>query len=274
MKRTLFAAVLAGTIALAAVTSASAQDDMMDPAMDAGADIGLDCCCCNSGSWIFAAEATFFKFHHADGVQDGEGEEANFDYEIDVPRLTVGYVGCDGMGARVRYWSYDENVDSENDEDVRVDTYYIDFEVFQTVELDCCTTLEASMGIRYNEFDYFADSDVGPALGENFDGFGGIVGIEVTRSVGCNWDVYARLREIIMTGDSIFQDAGDDEDRNDTIRPVTEIALGINYHSCNWSINAGYEWHNWANYANIEEAVEISGDVGFSGWVFGAELSY
>ena len=53
-----------------------------------------DCCC--GGSWVAQFEATFFRFHRADGFLSNNV----FDYEF-APRVTVGYETQNGFGARV-----------------------------------------------------------------------------------------------------------------------------------------------------------------------------
>ena len=275
MKRTLFAAALSAMALMA--TSATAQDDMVDPMQDAPADVVMECCCCDSGGWIFGAEATFFKFLDSNGVNDFGGfalaNRGRFDYEVN-PRLTLGYAGCDGLGMRVRYWQYDENTLSNNGNVISVDTYTIDFEVFQCIDLGSCTSVEISGGIRYNEFDMFREGVVLDG-NDSFQGFGGIVAIEANRQLNCNWSAYGRFRQVILSDDFFANQIGNDSEF-DGIRDVTEVALGINYHGCRWTLNAGYEWHLWSNYtrgtsANLD--IETS-DVGFAGFVLGAELSY
>ena len=237
------------------------------PSMEGGvaADYGKcckDCCCvdpcCCSGGYYFEAEATFFRFHEADGVV--RGAPGTFDGEFDfdaAPRLTLGYVNCDGMGARIRYWSHDADATFNNAAgaplfSLDVDTTNLDFEVFQEICLDCCTTLEVSAGIRVNDFEW-QHLDAAGALvrSEQFDGFGGMIAVEVRRDLGNCWGAYARLREIILMDDREIDTDGDgvvDLIAQDVTLPVTEIAFGLDYTSCNWSAHAGVEWQNWGNY--------------------------
>ena len=94
---------------------------------------------------------------------------------------------------------------------------------------------------------------------------------EVTRQLCCNWAAYARLREVIMVNDWDH----DGSDLIDTTRPITEIAMGLEYSHCNYTLSAGYEWQNWGNYVdNTNGNAGVPTDVGFSGFVIGAAYSY
>jgi hypothetical protein len=246
-----------------------AVDDVAD-------DCGKGCCdvCCDQSSFIFGAEVTFFKFHEANGVNDADFNDASFDRDANL-RLTAGYVGCDGLGARVRYWEYDESALSVANNPIFVDTYTLDFEVFQQIELGSCTCVEVFGGLRYNEFDFFRDDGAIADDQHAFDGLGGIIGLEVHRDLCNGLGLYARLREVIMADDANFFGAGGEE--NDTIRPVTEIALGVSYTSCNWSLRAGYEWQVWGNYVESAGATNLdfeATDIGFAGFVVGAQYAY
>lgn len=278
--------IFACLAAMLAVTAsfAFAQDDMapeptqVDPMQtevsddtSVAADYGKGCCdvCCDQSSFLFQAEATFFKFLDQNGVEDFNGNDGTFDYNAS-PRLTLGYVGCDGLGARLRYWEYDQSTRSVANQVIAVDTYYIDLEMFQAIELGSCTSVELSGGIRYNEF----DMDRSGARRDSFNGFGGMLAIEARRDIGCNLTAYGRFRQVLLSDD--FFASGASQDENDAIRANQEISLGVMYTNCNWTINAGYEWQMWQNYTrgvalNIDEETD---DVGFAGFVVGAGYSY
>ena len=259
---------------LAAVSSANAQDDMVDPVQESVDSVMLDCCCCDSSSWYAGAEAVLFRFHEANGVQSADLLDASFDYEVQ-PRVTVGYESCDGMGARVRYWRYDDTEIAPGPDPIEVDTYTIDLELYQKLDLCPCTTLEVFGGVRYNDFFFFRDDGGVADDMHRFRGFGGIVGVNATRSLGNHLSAYGGLRQIIMSGDADFNGANNNE--QDTIRPVTEISLGVRYDNCNWWLNVGYEWQNWANYvetAGLFNADNETSDIGFVGFVIGGGISY
>jgi hypothetical protein len=245
------------------------------PANELGDAIGScgEGCCCDTGNWFVRAEATFFRFHESAGVEDGDGDDASFDFNAS-PRVTLGYMNCSGMGARVRWWDYDHNTRSVDNDLVSVDTYNIDFELFQVFDMTSRTAVEISGGIRYNDFYHFyQDGIAGTNEEHSFDGIGGMFGIEARASVFRNWSVYGRLRELIMMDDAVFDQSGRE---NDTTRLITEIALGIQYNRCNWSAHAGFEWQNWGNYtsAGLLNLDDEAHDVGFGGFVVGGELHY
>lgn len=283
--RSLF--ICAATLAtMLAATAARAEDDMVidamqvDPAQESLSDdystddnskCGKGCCdcCCDQGGFVFLAEATFFKFYDSNGVEDFGGNDAEFDFEVN-PRLTLGYVACDGLGARVRYWEFDEDTVSVANNNVAVNTYNIDLEAFQAVELNSCTSVEFMGGVRYNEF----DMDRSGARRDSFNGFGGMLGLEGRRDFGCGLSAYGRYRHVIFADD--FFMSGTSQDENDGIKGQQEIALGVAYTNCNWTLTAGYEWQVWQNYtrgtaSNIDEETS---DVGFSGFVVGAGYAY
>lgn len=263
-------------LAMAAGLNAQDTDEAMDmmAAEPVVQNAGKGCldCCCDQSAWFFGAEATFFRFHEANGVQDADGDNVEFDFEAS-PRITLGYVSCDGWGARIRWWEYDHDAIAAGDDVVDVDTYNIDFEIFQEVCLNCCTSVEISAGIRYNEFQFLRENGSVATDLHDFSGVGGMFAIEGRRDLGCGLGVYARLREAIMTGDMVL----DGRDEVDVTRPITEIAFGVAYGSCNWNVHAGLEWQNWANYTegpaflNLDQEVN---DIGFAGFVLGGELTY
>jgi hypothetical protein len=179
----------------------------------------------------------------------------------------LGYVTCGGLGARVRWWEYDHSA-VINGDDYSVDTYNIDFEVFRRVCLGSCTTFEFSAGLRYNDFEQVSVRDGN----QSFDGVGGMIAVEGRTNVfGC-LGVYGRLREAILMED---WNNGAFGLRMDTSRPVTEVALGLDYCTRNLTLRGGWEWQNWGNYASDQfDIQQNTEDAGFGGFVFGAKLEY
>ena len=288
--------LFAATTLLCAALTAHAQDgpiqaqDVPAPTMAGGgvaADYGKCCkdcccvdpCCCCSSNYYFDVEGTFFRVHHAGGIVVGDPAAVSGEFDFDAaPRLTLGYVNCDGMGARIRYWNHDSIADFTSNllptaYTVGVRTTNVDFEIFQEICLDCCTTLEVSAGVRYNEFDYQVASAVPRTFDStaSFDGIGGMIAVEARRDLGGCWGAYARLREVILMGDreiDNFSNGTIERIDQDVTLPVTEIAMGLDYSSCNWTVHAGVEWQNWANFdANAT-------DIGFAGLVLGGSFSF
>lgn len=266
--------------------------------------VGSSCSSCDSactgvyedcvGGWFALAETTFFRYHRADGVRIGStapGEDAEFDFEAS-PRLTLGYVNCDGLGMRMRWWEYEHSAAAFEGagSEMLVDTYTIDIEGFQEYYLSPRTTLILSAGIRFNEFDEVMKDVASDDLRVNaFDGYGGILGLELWRQISCNGSLYAGLRGAILMGNKDVYNAntvvvGTDETYRDTVQGMFELSMGYQYSvelasDVRFIARAGAEWQNWYNYSssfNPDDEDEFAGasDVGFGGVVLGAGLIY
>ena len=242
-------------------------------------------CCHCPGLWA-SAELMWFRYHRADGVRVGTdevGDDAEFDFEI-TPRFTVGWVGEDGLGFRLRYWEFDHNADAIEDAGSRVsvDTYTFDFEVFDTFCLNRNWDLEIAAGIRYNEFlevmaDIPGDNDL---RFNSFSGFGGVASVELRRLVGTNGVVWVRARSAILMDDKdILNDPGQGQQVRllDVTVGMTELAFGYDYVTplCDGSyafVGVQAEWQNWYNYSSgfedTEDNEDFAGpsDVGFGGF--------
>jgi hypothetical protein len=273
------------------------------PAQSGGCGDGCGCgtcgcfepCCHPSGLWA-SAELMFFRYHRADGTREGvlANEFNEFDFET-TPRITVGWVNCDGLGVRARYWEFDHNapvagpdplVIDREPASLCVDTYTLDFEVFDTFCLNRNWDLELAAGIRYNEFLEVMSDDEGDNVIEDrlnsFSGFGIVVSAEVRRLVGCNGAVFARARaSILMDDKDIFNDSGTQQVRlRDVTVGTTELAFGYDYvvPMCDGAyafLRLQAEWQNWYNYssgfedtANTEDFAGPA-DVGFGGFGVG-----
>lgn len=240
-----------------------------------------DCCddgCCGScgGGFYAEGEALFFKYHRADGTAVGLGtpfdtdEDVEFEYTA-VPRVSLGYVAANGLGIRARYFEFDQSEEANEGapSHLAIDTYTIDLELFERICLNRCWAIELSGGVHYKEFSEFMfDSGVPdePDLFEPrlnaIDGWGGVLGLEATRSMGC-WAVYGRVRGSVITGDKFVGNSiefGDSllaqgREVEDSIMHTIEYALGL---ECNRELSngaalrlrAGYEWQMWYNYSS------------------------
>jgi hypothetical protein len=228
--------------------------------------VNTHCCC--KGGWLFDFEATFLKFHREDDFNDANEDDV---YGLEFsPRFTVGIVGANCLGFRIRYWEWDHA-----DGNVDVDTYNVDFELFTVTELSCRTTVEWSAGIRYNDYD-FLDAQVGAVDAESFSGFGGLFGIRVSHALNDNLGVYGRaLWAILMDdgGDIQGDIVGVGSNQFETVRQHQEVGFGVQYATClnSGSVLAarvGLEWSDWTSYEDGDESV------GFGGVVFGIGLNY
>ena len=252
-----------------------------------GAPNYAGCGCCEQGSFFFQYENTFFRYHRADGLRIGEisddlgfGVEFNLEYS---PRVTFGYVDPDGFGIRTRWWHYDHASDANDPAmgHLGVDTYNIDFEFFQEVNLSCATTVELFAGLRYNDFD---ENTINRAivLNVNSSAYGGIFGTQVNRTTLCGGSLFARVRAAVLMDDGIVIDAADGVlHRLDVTQGMTEIAMGLEYSSCIGhallTTSLAAEWQNWYNFsAEYDFQFDADGpsDVGFGGIVLGISLDY
>lgn len=322
MLGTTFTKILSG-LALSGSLVAYAADGpapvVGEPAavLEAG-DLGIPCgsCCesCCTGSLFANVEATFFRYHRADGVRTGDAVNPNFITEFGfelAPRVTVGYVGCDGLGVSLRWWDYNHNNPAANaaNQGVGVDTYTIDFEVFENIQLSCATSMQVSFGIRYNDFEEtIVDTDT---LRNIITAWGGIGAVEFRRQLGAgllsgcndccggnNGAVYGRLRGGILMSDRQVNDLTSATfprvyDMHDVVVGVAEIAFGYEVSQCLstgqvLTLRAGVEWQMWLDYVEgldvvlpaaaaaqqASNAFEGPTSIGFGGFVVGAGLSF
>src|SRR5688572_26808240 len=197
MKRISFVALLAGIVTSFGLSPARATDYFNGAGADDGKVVyddskgkgdGLEGICdstCGDGGFYGLAEVLFLKYHRADGVRAGSfnnlppatTDDITFDYNA-TPRLTLGYVTDSGIGARVRYWEYDQAgtpVFPATGVTMGVDTYNIDFEAFERLQVSDCWAFELSGGLRYNQFDETMTDPIPVGVRSNsFEGLGGI----------------------------------------------------------------------------------------------------
>ena len=309
MKRISFQWLAAVVVAVVAVSPAWAQDtaDAAGGALceeacgGCGQTFGdlFDVCSDNpcGGGLVFQGEALFFRYHRADGVRVGNLnpglgiDDVVFDHEAS-PRLTLGWVSNNGLGIRTRYWDYDQSSSgaSSPPDRIDVDTYTIDIELFERICLNNCWSLEISGGLRYNEFEeLILDQPGTEGFGirlNAFDAWGGVAGLEVTRSLGRLGGLYARSRGAILMDNKFvgnlqpINQVAQVAILQDTTQGMTELALGYEFNRCLNSgalltFRAGWEWQNWFNYSTSFSEVTQQGlnagvmggpsDVGFAG---------
>lgn len=292
------------TAAVFGVSAARAQDCAQTIADGVGCcdDLCSDCsdCCDSGGTFVFEVEALLFKYHRADGVRAGSfnnvppatTDDVRFDNEI-TPRITLGYITDSGLGFRARWWEFDHSGDPVfpgTGVAMDVNTYTIDFELFERIHLNDCWTIELSAGVRYNDFEETMVDPIPAAARRNtFEGWGGVVGFEATRTLGRWGGLYARVRGSMLNDDREVRNvrAGDDQNANlrDVTVGTTELALGYEYNRTLQSgtllvARVGYEWQNWYNYSSSFTPVTTTppgnppadfagpSDVGFSGLTF------
>jgi hypothetical protein len=234
--------------------------------------------CCDSycRTIIVDAEATFLKYGQEGGVVDEAGVNGSFSYEI-APRLTVGVMRDDGFGVRSRFWSFDHSTVSGAGQPIEVDTYTIDGEFFQVIDLCHGTSLDIAGGIRYLNFDIL----MGPDFVGHFHGFGVTTGLNLRKEV-LSGALYAKSRFSLLADDLTA--------RNGTVpavtrfdHPVTQIELGIGYEAIRYldsgavlRLRGGIENQQWLSIVPGTVAIneDVVNDAAFFGFVTGVAVEY
>jgi hypothetical protein len=259
-------------------------------------DVGCDSSCvpCEDGAWggFAEAELMFLRYHRADGVRMGSdaGEWGEFNFEP-AGRYTLGVVGPSGMGFRGRYFRYNHFLGIENAGDgLGVETFSVDVEGFDVIELSDLIAVEVSAGARYNEFRE-SMIDVGEADSRlvQFNGMGLVAALEARRLLGAG-HLYARARGAVVHGDKDIRnvDGGflnQDFRLLDVNHGMIEISWGYesNYQMDNGMTlfaRTGVEWQNWVNFSNEFDGVlgepffDGPTDVGLAGFTLSGGVSY
>ncbi|TWT42573.1 hypothetical protein [Botrimarina hoheduenensis] len=246
-------------------------------------------CCCNTGmpTVVFDVDFMFLKYNQSGGVQSSDAGEmignkgnAEFDFEFS-PRFTLGVENCDGLGARVRYWYFDESAPTTGSGGfVAVDAYTFDAEIYKRVQIARSTFIEGFGGIRWSEFNLYDDTD----LEWTVDGVGITTGLELSQYIRCNHRLYARSRLSVVAGDVFLADEGDLDDSTgmgfDNTSLQVELAAGYEGRTrigrgVTLVYGAGAELQNWSDAAIKGDASDEAylTDAGWSGFTFrlGAE---
>ena len=211
----------------------------------------------------------------------GPNNDVEFDFEM-APRVTVGYQGGDGLGVRARWWNYHHTASTLNpiagdNNGISVETYTLDLEVFDTVQLNCVWTAEISAGIRISEFEEVMRLFPVAYRENDFEGFGGVVGLELKRCIGEGSAVFARVRGAILMDDKFVANGaffpatgifvGQADTLLDSTQGMLEIALG---YEANWDLDydavmfarISAEWQNWYNYSSAFDPIDNAGNFG------------
>ncbi len=214
------------------------------------------------------AEINFMRFYQTDGVGP-LGTPNRFKYEA-TPRVEIGYVSAGGVGIRGRYWNFSYTAGPPALE-TAVDTYNVDVELFERVDISPCTTAEWSAGVRYNDF---RQDERIYAQNDEFGGLGLLIGLKLDREAGPG-NIYGRGRWAILTDT-------ESNDQNfatrDNISMQFEMGVGYELSRClhNGSLltaRVGYENQFWTGFGVRSTGIGngMTG-VGFGGVVIGAAI--
>lgn len=224
-------------------------------------DCSKTVCNCGCPAWYAGYEVTFLRPYISDANVGGGGVFGN-DYGTG-HRFAIGYDNGSGLGARVRYWTYNHNHSTA----AGAPAIHIDMDV-----LDGEVTLQETMhnwdllvagGLRYAR----AAFDVG--LGDTyFEGIGPTVALEAKRNIG-NRGIYliGNFRASMLYGDIDGAPAviplGEDE-----IALVVENQLGVGwsreYGRGILNIRGVWESQLWMN-DTIADFLGLGSNLGFSG---------
>lgn len=145
-------------------------------------------------------------------VFQSEGNYGNNDYQPGA-RIWLGAQRADGLGIRVRYFNYDQEIGGDN---VLIENF--DIELTDAWRLGNWDGI-LSGGFRYGEFiDDFGSVETYAA--------GITVGFQANRWVNDRFAIFAAVQESLLYGN----DVGNDVD--DVVFSITEIQLGVQANRC------------------------------------------
>ena len=198
-----------------------------------------------------------------------------YDNDMDVGlRGSLGYQFGDCMFVRLSGFGFDTDLDFDDEnaapfEDGELDlTFgYVDLVVGQTFGHCDTLTLSPYVGICWASYDEDEDfrQDFSPTsflleeYERDFDGFGIVVGIDATRTLGNNFSLYGKAKQSIVFGESEYSEEftdqigsfGDYDDDSDEAVFISELGAGIQYDfvvsNVAANVRLGFEGQWWAN---------------------------
>jgi len=209
---------------------------------DSCCDLGCGGCdpCCRPAGVIGGAEIAFLKFHESLGTRGADGTDLDPGYDP-AYRLWAGYQGSDGLGWRVRYWEFDHTTSAAGaiagtTDALGVDTYVLDLEFIDSMNLGCNWDASWFGGFRYVEFDQLrvaTENTTGLVVnGHEFDNaaYGLTLGGELRRCIGYGLAGFVNARGSVLFGD---------QSEYDELGLIDEELNNIYYM---WEAQAGVQW--------------------------------
>ena len=216
--------------------------------------------------------------HSSLGVFGPGFDDPHFDYEA-TPRIWLGWQGEGGLGFRARYWEFDQvefgaaAVPGQS-QSLAYDTYVIDLEAIDTMQLNSVWLVTLSAGFRYVDFTetrQIASEQGVTSLAFDGDCFGATIGGEVRRPLWACLVGFASARGSILFGDqSVLTGPIVVDEITDNVYSITELALGIDWtrqtsSGAEFYARVGYETQYWEDFSPLAST-------GFEGFVLGAGI--
>ena len=235
--------------------------------------------------WHIGYDATVFKFHDSDGVR-GIHSPMEFEYEW-APRVWVGYTGPTGVGIRARYWDFDQRhvvvLGNAQTDSLRIDTWLVDMEVTNWMELGRYWSAVVSGGWRYIEYEETRRSALVNGAVTGFQKFntpnlGGTLSGEIYAHITPVSSLFAIGRTAVVFGDDQLRSGlglGITGESQDAVRGMWECQLGIESKfpgACrDVFIRLAGEvqyWDGFSGFSQFNSAVGFSGFTGSFGVIY------
>ena len=229
-----------------------------------------DCVCCGVPSWYARYELTILRPYISDAnTGPGWGNDYGTGH-----RFILGYDGGQGMGARVRYWTYNHGHDAVPPLGLLIPGVHLDMDV---VDLEAtlhshmaCWDLTLAGGLRYGRVGVSIDGsdDI------YFEGTGPTVAIEARRGVGSRGlYLIGNARSSILIGQIAFPDPAV-VDFDDETTFVLENQLGVGWsrelRRADLDLRLLWETQFWMNDTFANDLSNLA----FSGLTVSAGLRY
>lgn len=261
-------------------------------------------CDCPQG-WTVGLEILGLKPYQSDGIYDGDMDAGL--------RGSLGFQFSDCMFTKVSGFGYETDAEvsggsligsvidlidipgiGSHDLDLNLTLGYVDVVVGQTFGQCDKLTLSPYVGLCWAKFEeelsfdgQIFDSDTSFDASQDFTGFGIVVGIDATRSLGNNFSLYGKAKQSVVFGDtdtsadvSVSGQVGaaptgldDFGGEADDVAFISEVGLGVQYDFAFSNVAAnvrlGVEGQWWSGVSSIDSA-----DIGLAGVVLGANFRF
>jgi hypothetical protein len=229
------------------------------------------------------------------------------DYEF-TQRFWIGIQIADGLGVRARYWDFDQdnfgsatlpptfvaaglpaNISIPVTSFHTFDTYVIDLEAIDTVQLGCHTAMTWSLGFRYVNYEELrgVNSNIDPThvfIQKEFEGYGLTGSLELRRRVCHDIGIYGSARGSVLVGDEVnFVDVQigavvgvGRENEEENVKWMLELAGGVEWaKDCGFgtlSVRGGVEFQHWDGFGAARDSFGRDENIGFFGLTFSVGL--